>query len=112
MKEKTKYQVKCRLHKGDEVVILKGKNAGQSGKIDSVDRKAGKVFIAGVNTVRRHSKPTVSNQGGGIIDKIMPIPICKVALLDPKGKKPTRISIKIEGGKKVRYAKKSGTVLQ
>ncbi len=112
MKEKTKYQVKCRLHKGDDVIVTSGKAKGQTGKIQDVDRKKGKIFIAGVNTVRRHSKPNMANPNGGIIEKIMPLPIHSVALVDPKTKKATRIGYQEEGGKKVRVTKASKTQLQ
>lgn len=111
MKEKTKYQEKCRLLKDDEVIVTKGKAKGQTGKVQSVDRKKGKIFIAGINTVRRHAKPSMANPNGGIIDKIMPIPICNVALVDPKTKKATKISYKKEGDKKIRVTKASKSTL-
>ena len=111
MTELTKHEVKCRLKKGDEVVVLSGRCAGQKGKIDRIDRKHDHVFVSGVNLVKRHTKPSVSDQEGGIVDKAAPLHISKVALLDPKTKKATRIGYKVEGGKKVRFAKASGTIL-
>jgi large subunit ribosomal protein L24 len=108
---KTKYEKKCRLKKGDEVIVLAGKCRGDTGKIDRIDRKKDRIYIAGVNIYKRHTRPSMSNQTGGIIDKVMPLHVSNVALLDPKKKKPTRVGYKIEGDKKVRFAKLSGTVL-
>ena len=111
MSELTKYQVKCKLIKDDEVVVLTGKSKGQTGKVTRVDRKAGKVFVGGVNISKRHTRPGTTSEEGGILDKVMPLDISNVALVDPKTKKPTRIGYKVEDGKKVRVAKASGTIL-
>jgi len=111
MEEKSKYEVKCRLHKGDEVIVLTGKNKDKTGTIDRVDRKSDRVYIGGVNLVRRHTKPTMANQDGGIVEKVMGLHVSNVALIDPKTKKATRIGYKDVEGKKVRFAKKSGTIL-
>ena len=112
MKERTKYQTKCRLKKGDEVVITTGRSAdGRTGKIDRIDLKKSRIYISGLNMVKRHTKPGQGNEEGGIIDKVMPVDISNVALVDPKTKKPTRVGYKLQDGKKVRYAKASGTVL-
>lgn len=111
MAEKTKYQEKIRLKKGDEVVVLTGKSRGESGKIDRVDAKALKVYVSGLNMSKRHTRPGGTSEQGGIIDKVMPIDISNVALVDPKNQKPTRIGYKLQDGKKVRFAKASGTVL-
>ena len=106
-----KYDVKCKLRKGDEVVVLTGKNKGKTGKIDRVDRKHDRIYLAGVNTVKRHTKPNMVNQEGGIVDKVAGLHISNVAYIDPKTKKATKLGFKVEGGKKVRFAKASGTVL-
>lgn len=111
MNDLTKHEVKCRLKKGDEVVVLSGRCAGDKGKIDRIDRKHDKVYVSGVNLVKRHTKPSVADQEGGIVDIAAPLHVSKVALVDPKTKKATRIGYKIEGGKKVRFAKASGTIL-
>lgn len=107
----TKYQVKSRLKKGDEVIVTAGKCKGESGKIQNVDRKHGKIFVEGVNISKRHTRPNMQDQVGGIVDKVMGLAVSNVMLLDPKKKVPTRIGYKIEEGKKVRFAKKSGTIL-
>lgn len=112
MSEPTKYQIKCKLRKGDQVQVLSGgQRRGQTGKVERVDRKHGRVYVSGVNLAKRHTKPSVANPQGGITDKVMPLPIAAVALVDPKTKKPTRIGYKLVEGKKVRCAKDSGTVL-
>jgi len=111
MSEISKYDVKCKLRKGDEVVVLTGKNKGKTAKIDRVDRKHDRVFLAGVNTVKRHTKPNMVNQEGGIVDKVAGLHVSNVALVDPKTKKATKIGFKVENGKKTRFAKGSGTIL-
>ncbi len=111
MSDLTKYQVKCKLLKNDEVVVLTGKSKGETGKITQVDRKAGKIYVSGVNIFKRHTRPGTTSEEGGILDKVMPLDISNVALVDPKTKKATRIGYKLQDGKKVRFAKASGTVL-
>lgn len=100
----------CKLRKGDQVIVTAGKAKGSTGKIDQVLRKDEAVIIAGVNLSKRHTKPSQTSQGG-IIDKSMPLHISNVSLLDPQKNVPTRIGIRIEDGKKIRYAKKSGAIL-
>lgn len=107
----SKYEVKCKLKKGDDVVVLTGRSKGTVAKIDVVNRKDLTVTLAGVNLSKRHVKPDMNNPNGGIIEKAMPIAISNVALVDPKTKKPTRVGYKVEGEKKVRIAKKSGSIL-
>ncbi|MFW7377694.1 MAG: 50S ribosomal protein L24 [Oligoflexus sp.] len=111
MAEKTKYQEKIRLKKGDEVVVLTGKSRGETGKIDRVDAKKLRIYVSGVNIAKRHTRPGTTSEQGGIIDKVMPVHVSNVALVDPKTKKATRVGYKLQDGKKVRYAKASGTVL-
>ena len=112
MKEQSKYQRKCRLKKGDEVVITTGRSAdGKTGKIDRIDLKKNRVYVGGLNIAKRHTKPGQGQEEGGIIDKVMPVDISNVAFVDPKTKKPTRIGYKLQDGKKVRYAKASGTII-
>ncbi|MCX6126049.1 MAG: 50S ribosomal protein L24 [Proteobacteria bacterium] len=106
-----KSEVKVRLKKNDQVIVIAGKDKGKTGKIDRVARKTDRVFVEGVNIVSRNTKPSMQNQDGGIVEKTMSIHISNVMLVDPKSKKPTRIGYKIEGGKKVRFAKDSGTIL-
>ena len=111
MAEKTKYQDAIRLLKGDEVVVTVGKSKGETGKIESVDYKKQRVYVTGLNISKRHTKPGTTTEEGGIIDKVMSIHVSNVAYLDPKTKKATKLGYKTQDGKKVRFAKASGTVL-
>lgn len=100
-----------KIRKGDSVIVLSGKDRGKSGKIIRAFPNAQKVLVEGVNIVKRHQRPTRSNQKGQIIDKAMPLHVSNVALRDPKSGKPTRAGYRIEGNKKVRVARKSGIVI-
>ena len=100
-----------KIRKGDKVVVLAGKDKGRTGEVLSVMPKDDKALVRGVNQVRRHQKQSQS-QEGGIIVKEAPIHISNLALEDPKDGKPTRIGFKfLDGGKKVRFAKRSGEVI-
>ena len=99
------------LKKGDTVVVISGSWKNKQGTVLKVLPKTGKVVVEGVNIVSRHTRPSQANQDGGIIKKEAPILACKVMLVDPKTNQPTRVGHKVEGDKKVRYAKKSGTIL-
>ncbi len=101
-----------KIKKGDKVIIIAGKDKGVSGKVLRALPKLDRVIVEGVHVVKRHQKSKKSGETGQIIDKTLPIHISNVALVDPKGGKPTRIGIKIDGGKRVRVAKKSGTVIK
>ena len=97
------------LKKGDHVVVLKGKDRGKDGVIMRVIPKDGKVIVEGVNVVKKHQKATRATMQAGIIDKDMPIDASNVAILS-RGK-PSRVGYRIEDGKKVRVALKTGEVL-
>ncbi len=97
------------LKKGDHVVVLKGKDRGKDGVIMRVLPKDGKVIVEGVNVVKKHQKATRATMQAGIIDKDMPIDASNVAIVS-RGK-PSRIGYRIEDGKKVRVAVKTGEVL-
>jgi len=99
----------AKLKKGDKVVVLAGKDKGQQGTILSVDPKAGKAVVEGVNMAIRHTRQSQQTQGGRI-PKAMPIDLSNLAMLDKNGK-PTRVGFKIEGDKKVRFAKTTGDVI-
>jgi large subunit ribosomal protein L24 len=97
------------LRKGDHVVVLKGKDRGKDGVIMRVLPKEGKVIVEGVNVAKKHQKATRATMQAGIIDKDMPIDASNVAVVS-RGK-PSRIGYRVEGGKKVRIAVKTGEVL-
>ena len=100
-----------KIRKGDKVVILTGKDKGRTGEVTQVKPKEGRAVVAGINMVRRHQKQT-ANQEGGIIAKEAPIDLSNLAVADPKDGKPTRVGFKIlEDGRKVRFAKRSGDVI-
>ncbi|WP_297773529.1 50S ribosomal protein L24 [uncultured Roseovarius sp.] len=99
----------AKLKKGDTVVVLSGKDKGQTGTITNVDPKSGKAVVEGVNMAIRHTRQSQTNQGGRI-PKAMPVDLSNLAIVDKNGK-PTRVGFKIEGDKKVRYAKTTGDVI-
>ena len=99
----------ARIRKGDLVVVISGKDKGKTGKVMRVLCEDDRVVVAGVNLVKRHSRPTPRNPSGGILEREQPIHACKVMPEDPKTGKGTRVRFKeLEGGKKVRVAAKSG----
>lgn len=103
----TKFKVK----KGDEVVVLTGRDKGKAGEIIEVRRDENRVLVRGVNMVKRHQRQT-QTQEAGIIEKEAPIHVSNVALRDPKSGKPTRVGYKtLADGKKVRVAKASGETI-
>ena len=94
--------------KGDKVNVIAGKDKGKSGKILNVLKKENRVIVEGVNVVKKHQKPTTTNQTGGIVEMEHPIHISNVMMADPKTGKSTRIGHEInKNGKKVRISKKS-----
>ena len=99
------------LVKGDTVIVIAGRDKGKTGVIQKVLPESNRVVVENVNLRKKHKKPTQQNPDGGIVEIYAPINASNVMLLDPKTKKPTRIGHKIVKGKKVRYAKKSGTTL-
>ena len=99
------------LVKGDTVIVIAGRDKGKTGVIQKVIPESNRVVVENVNLRKKHKKPTQQNPDGGILEIYAPIDASNVMLLDPKTKKPTRIGHKVIKGKKVRVAKKSGTVL-
>ena len=99
---------KWRVKKGDTVFVTTGKDKGKIGEITHVLRGDEKVVIKGVNVVKRHQRPSMTN-AGGIVEKELPIHVSNVMHVDPKDNKPTRVGMKVlADGRKVRYAKRSG----
>jgi len=99
-----------KIKKNDEVIVITGKYKGVKGKVLTAMPKTNKVVVAGVNKVKRHVKPT-QDKPGHIADIEKPIHVSNVAILDAKSGKGTKVGYKIDGDKKVRIAKKSGTVI-
>ena len=101
----------AKIKKGDRVVLLTGKDKGKQGAVLRVLPKDERVVVEGLNMVQRHTRPTQADPQGGIKHKEASLHVSNVALVDPKTGGPTRVGFRIEGDKKVRFAKKSGEVL-
>ena len=99
----------AKIKKGDTVKVIAGKDVGAEGKVLSVDTKTGRVVVEGVNIVKKHTKPSMANQNGGIVEQEAAIDASNVMYVH-KGK-PTRVGFKVENGKKVRIAKSTGDVI-
>ncbi|ANQ53890.1 50S ribosomal protein L24 [Thermosipho sp. 1063] len=101
-----------KIRKGDTVKVLSGKDKGKTGEVITVIPKEDKVIVRGVNIVKRHQRPNAQMRQGGIIEKEAPIYVSKVALVCPSCGNATRVGFKfLEDGKKVRYCKKCGEVI-
>ena len=98
-----------KIKKGDTVKVIAGKDKDKEGKVMSVDKKNGRVLVECINKITKHEKPSVANQNGGIVQKEAPIDASNVMYVH-KGK-ATRIGFKIEKGKKVRFAKSTGDII-
>ena len=103
--------IKLKIKSGDTVKVIAGDHKGSEGKVLRVDREKNKAIVEGVNMVSKHTKPSAKNPQGGIVKKEAPIHISNIALIDPKSKSATKVGIKVEGDKKVRFSKKSNQVL-
>ena len=100
----------AKIKKGDRVVLLAGRDKGRQGEVMRVFPKEERVIVQGLNLVKRHTRPSQTDPQGGIKTKEAPVHISNVAYVDRNGD-PTRVGFRIEGDKKVRYAKKSGEVI-
>ncbi len=101
----------AKIKKGDKVVVLAGRDKGRSGEVLRVIPTEGRAVVDGVNMVKRHQRQT-AQQEGGIISKEAPIHLSNLAVADPKDGKPTRVGFKVlEDGRKVRFAKRSGDLI-
>ena len=98
-----------KIKKGDTVKVIAGKDKDKEGKVIAVNHKDGKVLVEGVNMLTKHTKPSAANQNGGIVHQEGPIDASNVMLMH-KGT-ATRVGFKMEGDKKVRFAKKTGEVI-
>jgi large subunit ribosomal protein L24 len=100
-----------KIRRDDEVVVISGKDRGKTGKVLRVEPKRQRVYVEGLNIIKRHQKPSALNPNAqaGVIEREGPIHVSNVALVDPKDHKPTRVGIKREGGKRFRVARRSGT---
>jgi large subunit ribosomal protein L24 len=107
----------ARLKAGDEVIVIGGKDRGKRGRILRVEPKKDRIYVEGLNMVKRHQRPQQvagaqrAEQVGGVIEKEGPIHVSNVMLADPKEGKPTRVGIEVQDGKRFRIARRSGTRL-
>jgi large subunit ribosomal protein L24 len=107
-----------KIRKGDEVVVIGGKDRGKKGTVKAVDPKHNRVYVEGLNIVKKAMRPQTlrdtqrqSSLEGGIVEREGPIHVSNVALVDPADGRPTRIGIKHEDGERKRVARRSGTVI-
>jgi large subunit ribosomal protein L24 len=101
----------ARIRTDDQVVVIGGKDRGKRGKVLRVEPKKDRVFVEGLNMIKRHQRPQQTAGGqtaGGVIEREGPIHVSNVMLIDPKDDKPTRVGIEVVDGKRVRIAKRSG----
>jgi large subunit ribosomal protein L24 len=102
---------KLKIKKGDKVVVITGRDKGKTGEVKQVLPAENRVVVDGVNMIKRHTRPSTGN-AGGIVEKEASIHVSNVAHIDPKTDKPTRIGYKtLEDGRKVRFAKRSGEII-
>src|SRR4051812_2487985 len=101
-------KTKLKIKKGDNVVVIAGKDKGKTGEVLRVMPSEMRVLVQGVNLVKRHTRPAMGNPGG-IVEKEAALHVSNVAHVDPKDRKPTRVGFKtLDDGRKVRFAKRSG----
>jgi len=103
----------ARIRRDDEVIVIAGKDRGKTGRVLRVDRARQKVFVEGLNIVKRHQRPTPGRPDAvaGVIEREGPIHISNVMLLDPKDGKPTRVGIEVREGRRFRIARRSGAAI-
>ena len=101
----------ARIKTEDEVIVISGKDRGKRGKVLRVDPGKERVFVEGLNIVKRHQRPQQGAPQGGVIEREGPIHVSNVMLIDPQDGRPTRVGTEIHDGKRVRVAKRSGARL-
>jgi len=111
MPVKSAEKTKMRVRRGDNVVVISGRDKGKTGEVLRVDRERNRVLVQGVNMMKRHQRPTQTSPGG-INEFEATIHVSNIALVDPKTDKPTRVGFKtLDDGRKVRVAMRSGEVI-
>ena len=101
---------KLKIKKGDKVVVITGRDKGKTGEVMKVLREQNRLIVQGVNMVKRHQRQTMQAQGG-IVEKEASIHVSNVAHIDPKSQKPTRVGYRMDGERKVRFARGSGEAI-
>jgi large subunit ribosomal protein L24 len=103
-----------KIRTDDQVIVISGKDKGKTGRVLRVDRKAEKVYVEGLNIIKRHQRANPANPNAqvGVIEREAPIHVSNVAIVDPKDNKPTRVGIRRdENGRRMRVTKRSGSEL-
>jgi large subunit ribosomal protein L24 len=101
-----------KIRRDDEVIVLAGKDKGKTGKVTKVLVESGKVFVEGINLIKKHQKPVPQlQQPGGIVEKEAPLNVSNVAILNPKSGKADRVGFRVEDGKKVRFFKSDNELI-
>lgn len=100
----------AKIKKGDQVIVIAGKDKGKTGEVLQIIKKENRAIVQGVNVATKHQKPSM-NDAGGIVNKELAIDLSNIAIVDPKNNKATRVGVKEVDGKKVRFAKSSGEVI-
>jgi large subunit ribosomal protein L24 len=101
----------ARIKTDDQVMVISGKDRGKSGRVLRVEPKKNRLYVEGLNIVKRHQRPVQTAGGqtpGGVIEREGPIHVSNVMLLDPKDNKPTRVGVEFEDGKRLRVSRRSG----
>ncbi len=101
-----------KIRRDDEVIVLAGKDKGKTGKVTKVLVESGKVYVEGVNLIKKHTKPVPQlQQPGGIVEKEAPLQVSNVAILNPKSGKADRVGFRVEDDKKVRFFKSDNELI-
>jgi|TARA_B110000014_G_scaffold263881_1_gene262230 large subunit ribosomal protein L24 len=101
-----------KIRRDDEVIVLAGKDKGKTGKVTKVLVEDSKVYVEGVNLIKKHTKPVPQlQQPGGIIEKEAPLHVSNVAIVNPKSGKADRVGFRVEDGKKVRFFKSDNELI-
>ncbi|HEY8638269.1 MAG TPA: 50S ribosomal protein L24 [Solirubrobacteraceae bacterium] len=100
-----------KIRRDDQVIVISGKDKGKTGKVLRVEPRRSRVFVEGLSMIKRHQRPTAMrpNTEAGVIEREGPIHVSNVALIDPKTKKPTRLGVTRDGGRRARVTRASGT---
>jgi large subunit ribosomal protein L24 len=98
-----------KIKKGDNVIVMTGKDKGKTGQVIKAFPQRGLIVMAGVNIKKRHERPKKSGKLGQVVEKSAPFSVSNVMIVDPKTKKPSRITIKRDNGKRVRITTKGGS---
>jgi len=107
-----------RVREGDSVLVISGKEKGKTGRVLRTDPAKSRVYVEGLNMIKRHQRPRSvkdtqkASEVAGIIEKEGPIHSSNVMLLDPSDNKPTRVGVRVEGGKRVRFGKRTGATFE